>query len=153
MARALQQGSAADSVWECSHFGGDRFAGNLVCLPHGLYFGRLEPHHAQHVVDDYERGTIDLEHYRGRAGEPFAVQAAEHFLRRHEGVAGVDDLVRQSLRHLGNGVVEVTFARSGAGTHRVRVKVEEAADARPLSCRASTDECPPTYSLLEMNSG
>ena len=25
------------------HVGGDRFAGNLVCLPEGLYFGRVGP--------------------------------------------------------------------------------------------------------------
>ena len=31
-----------DDVWECSHIGGDRFAGNLVILPEGLYFGRCD---------------------------------------------------------------------------------------------------------------
>ncbi len=151
VARALQQGSAADSVWECSHFGGDRFAGNLVCLPHGLYFGRLDPHHAQDVVDGYERGAIDLEHYRGRAGEPFAAQAAEYFLRRHEGLVGVDDLARTALRRLPDDVVEVRFALRSAGSYDVRVRVEAADDARPLSCHATGDERPPAYSLLEMN--
>ena len=153
VARALQQGSEADSVWECSHFGGDRFAGNLVCLPHGLYFGRLGPNDAQRVVEGCERGVIDLEHYRGRAGEPFAAQAAEFFLRRREGLVGVDDLDRTALRRLGDDVVEVTFARPGAGSYGVRVRVEAASDARPLSCHAGTEERPPTYSLLEMNRG
>ena len=32
----------ADEVWECSHIGGDRFAGNVVLLPDSLYFGRLD---------------------------------------------------------------------------------------------------------------
>src|SRR5918999_3386419 len=30
-----------DWVWQSTHVGGDRFAGNLVCLPHGIYFGRV----------------------------------------------------------------------------------------------------------------
>src|SRR5262249_33076889 len=29
------------NVWESSHVGGDRFAANLVCFPHGLFFGRV----------------------------------------------------------------------------------------------------------------
>ena len=28
-------------VWQCTHVGGDRFAGNLVCFPEGLFFGRV----------------------------------------------------------------------------------------------------------------
>jgi len=151
VARVLQQGSAADAVWECSHFGGDRFAGNLVCLPDGLYFGRITPDHAQRVVDGYGRGTIDLDHYRGRAGQPFAAQAAEYFIRRQEGLTGIDDLTWISHRHVGAHVVEVTFARAGGGTYQLSIGVEPAVDSRPLSCSARTEERPPTYALLEMN--
>ena len=28
-------------AWQCSHIGGDRFAGNVVCLPEGVYYGRV----------------------------------------------------------------------------------------------------------------
>jgi len=153
VARTLQVGPSADSVWECSHFGGDRFAGNLVCLPDGLYFGRLEPADAERVVAGYERGMIDLEHYRGRAGEPFAAQAAEFFIRRGEGLLGVGDLTWLSHRHIDRHTVEVDFARDGGGTYRVLVGVEPATDSRPLSCGAGRGEHPPTYSLLEMNRG
>ena len=31
-------------AWECSHIGGDRFAANLVCFPHGIYYGRVALH-------------------------------------------------------------------------------------------------------------
>lgn len=151
VARALQRGSAAASVWECSHYGGDRFAGNLVCLPHGLYFGRLDPDRAERVVAGYERGVIDLDHYRGRAGEPFAAQAAEFFLRRREGLVGLEDLFRTSCRPVGRGVVEVVFARTGGGTYQVRVGVKPAPHARPLTCGSGSEGQPPTYSLLEMN--
>ena len=30
-------------VWQSTHVGGDRFAGNLVALPDGVYYGRVEP--------------------------------------------------------------------------------------------------------------
>lgn len=151
LARALQEGPAAGSTWECSHFGGDRFAGNLVCLPHGLYFGRVGPADADRVVAAYERGVIELAHYRGRAGMPFAAQAAEWFVRSEEALVGVDDLTWRSHRHLSESVVEVVLdARTGPG-YRVKVGVERAAELRPLSCHGPHDQRPPAYSLLEVN--
>ncbi len=152
VARALQ-GRADGAVWESSHYGGDRFAGNLVVLPHGLYFGRLSPLDADRVVDAYERGVVDLENYRGRAGEPFAAQAAEFFLRRQEQVLGVDDLLVTEVRRLGQGMVGVRFDASGGRAYDVRVRIEPAAEARPLSCGAATEERPPTYALVAVNAG
>src|SRR5690348_4535349 len=62
-------------VWQVSHVGGDRFAGNLVALPDGLYFGRVSPAAAWPVLEDYLAGRVQLEHYRGRAAYSFAEQA------------------------------------------------------------------------------
>ncbi len=36
-----------------SHVGGDRFAGNVVVLPEGLYYGRVGPAEAWSVLDEY----------------------------------------------------------------------------------------------------
>ena len=33
----------AERTWECTHLGGHRFAANLVCLPHGIVYGRVPP--------------------------------------------------------------------------------------------------------------
>jgi (2Fe-2S) ferredoxin len=78
--------------------GGDRFAGNLVCLPGGHYFGRVGPAEAARVVDLHLQGTIDLDHYRGCCVDPPVVQAAEWFARHRTGLAGVDDLVLDGRR-------------------------------------------------------
>jgi hypothetical protein len=138
------------AVWECSHFGGDRFAGNLVCLPHGLYFGRLSAEEAIDAVDGYERGVIDLDHYRGQAGEAFAAQAAEYFVRRQEGLVGVDDLHVRTVVPGDGGVVEVGLDGPGGRAFEVQVGVRPAPDARPLSCSATGEERPPTYELLDL---
>ena len=74
------------------HIGGDRFAGNVVFLPEGLYFGRVEPGEAWPVLDEYLAGRIHLEHYRGRSCYPFAEQAAERAVREATGLRGIDDL-------------------------------------------------------------
>jgi hypothetical protein len=154
VARALHAAKADDgSVWESSHYGGDRFAGNLVCLPHGLYFGRLSSNDAERVVATYERGDVDLENYRGRAGEPFAAQAAEYFLRREAHLLGVDDLLVTEIRRQGKGLVRVRFDGPEGAAYEVLVQIRLADDARPLSCGAPTEERPPTYALVAVNGG
>src|SRR3954453_13396953 len=80
------EGAAAESVWQCTHVGGDRFAGNLVCLPEGLYFGHLDPDAADRVLAEYAAGRIDPGHYRGRSCPSFPQQAAERAVREATGV-------------------------------------------------------------------
>ena len=65
-------------VWESTHLGGHRFAANLALLPHGLYYGPVDTARAVAAISAYERGAIVPERYRGRAGQPHDVQAAEH---------------------------------------------------------------------------
>lgn len=68
-------------VWESSHVGGDRFAANVVCLPTGVYFGRVPPESAAAIIRDHDEGLLALDHYRGRSCYPPLVQAAEVFAR------------------------------------------------------------------------
>ena len=72
-----------EETWEASHLGGDRFAANLLVLPHGLYFGRLEPATARGVARLLAAGELDLDHLRGRSGLATSLQAAEAALRRY----------------------------------------------------------------------
>ncbi len=74
-----------DEAWEVSHIGGDRFAANLLVLPHGLYYGALDPPSAIAVAGSHLTGQLDLDHLRGRSGLPMPVQAAEVALRRQLG--------------------------------------------------------------------
>ncbi len=74
-----------DLTWEVSHVGGDRFAANLVVLPHGLYYGGLDPAGASRVAAATLAGHVVLEHLRGRSTLPMPVQAAEVALRHGSG--------------------------------------------------------------------
>jgi hypothetical protein len=90
--QALTELAEDEWVWQVSHVGGDRFAGNLVVLPEGLYYGRVGPGEAWSVLDEYLARRIDLAHYRGRSSYSFAVQAAERAVREEAGLSGLDDL-------------------------------------------------------------
>lgn len=115
-------------VWETTHVGGDRYAANLVCLPHGLYYGDLDEERAMTAAEEYRRGRVVLEGYRGRVGIPEPVQAAEHFVRRRSGVLGVEDVVVESM------VGDTAVVRAGRQRYRIRVE-ERAMDACGPGCR------------------
>src|SRR5262245_45318705 len=73
---ALRDELEPDWAWQVSHIGGDRFAGNLVCLPEGLYYGRVDRETAGSVLDEHLAGRILTTNYRGRSIYTFPVQAA-----------------------------------------------------------------------------
>lgn len=147
VAGALAQ-ALGEAAWECSHIGGDRFAGNLVCFPHGIYYGRVAPHEATALAIRYQEGGIDLDHYRGRSCYGFGTQAAEWFLRVGRGLEGVDD-VRLVRERSEADRLEAVFDVDG-GPVRVVIAVGPAARARPLTCQSDTDSRPPVYELLEL---
>jgi hypothetical protein len=150
LALALQA-SHGDLVWESSHIGGDRFAGNLVCLPDGHYFGRVGPGDAERVAGLHRKGALDLDHWRGCCTDPPVVQAAEWFARRRTGLVGLDDLVLDGRDRLAGGVDEVRFGLAG-GRLRVVVRATRDADPRPLTCHSVRAEPPLSFTLLELSS-
>jgi hypothetical protein len=70
-----------DETWECSHLGGDRFAGTMVVFPHGLYYGYADDGDPVRIADAFEDGRIVPERYRGRSSLTHPVQAAQHYAR------------------------------------------------------------------------
>jgi hypothetical protein len=144
--RHLRDSRWAAEVWECSHIGGDRFAANLLVLPDSLYFGRMEPDEAEQLLDAHAEGQIALEWFRGRSTLRFPEQAAEHALRLHLGVRGIDDIVieptdaadRYRAAVAGIGEVEVHIDRS---VHRTD---------EPLTCRGTPDQVVPRYTATEV---
>lgn len=147
LGRPLAASMAAEfpeATWESSHIGGDRFAGNLVVFPHGLYYGRVAPEHGPVVARAYQEGRLDLDHLRGRSCRPMALQAAEHELRIRAGLDRIDDVHLEAASRTPNGV-EATF-RTSAGRLEVSISVDPGEPER-LTCRSRRDERPPAYGL------
>ena len=90
LARALGP-ELGDRLWETSHVGGHRFAPNLVCLPEGLVYGRLDAEAARRVVAEHREGRIVLEHLRGRSSLEPEAQARDFFARAETGRLGIGD--------------------------------------------------------------
>jgi hypothetical protein len=145
VARSLA-GSFPDRTWESTHVGGDRFAGNLVAFPHGLYFGRVDAAEVLEIARRYAEGRIgSLDRYRGRSSHPFVVQCAEAALRTQLGLDRIDD-VRVTGRTRDGDRAQVTFA-TVRGPYGLRLERVSGVPMR-LTCHASTEQSRPTWRVL-----
>jgi hypothetical protein len=138
VAAALAE-SHPDQTWEVSHVGGDRFAANLLVLPHGLYYGRVDGESARLVADAAAEGRVVPDLLRGRSSLPMPVQAAEVALRRELGEDRLAAVVWRGRRREGD-TVTVRFDVAGT-TYAVVVDVGRAEPA-PLTCRAAGPSAP-----------
>jgi len=139
LARALPAPGPAD-VWECSHLGGDRFAANVLVLPHGFYYGQV-PGDGADLVAAHSAGQVALPWLRGRAGVPIPAQAAQHFARGELGLLDVDALPVTAVAQLtppGSEVERWTVTLAGPeGDVVTSVESRPSAVAAPLTCRAT----------------
>jgi hypothetical protein len=122
-------------VWQSSHVGGDRFAGNLVALPDGVYYGRVDPGETWPVLDAALHGRVYLPLYRGRSRHPFAAQAAERAVREATGLLGVDEVEVDALERTGEGWRADVSA--GGASYVVDVRRE---DGAPTHLTCSTEQ-------------
>jgi hypothetical protein len=142
-----------EETWECSHLGGDRFAANVLVLPDGLYYGRLDASSALTVTGAHLAGRVDLDHLRGRSGLAMSVQAAEIGLRQELAETGLDTVrfvgrhdISQAGYTTGDHVSVVRFAVAGTA-YDVEVRTSASAEQYRLTCGATRDNPIPDHEV------
>ena len=130
-----------ERVWECTHLGGHRFGGNLVCLPDGIVYGRVTAADGPRLADAYLHGRLDPGFLRGRSAWPPPAQVAEEALRVRLGIEGLDAVA------LGRVEVDadratVTLRTQDGAEHAFELVREAVDEPRPTSCRADELETP-----------
>lgn len=125
----LREELGPESLWLSSHLGGHRFAPNLLWLPDGLLFGRVEPAEASALVRDLRGDRLSLQCLRGRTTFPPEAQAVEIAVRARSGLTGLRDIELVSAE---NGGVRLA---TPTGEVEARVDVESG-PALPASCGA-----------------
>ncbi len=136
----LREASDEGWVWQSTHVGGDRFAGNLVCLPEGVYYGRVTRLAALTVLEEHLAGRIELEHYRGRCCHSFPVQAAEREVRLRAGLRRIGDLRVESVGRVADDLWRVRV-RAGATLYELDV-ASEYGELTQLTCASPTPKSP-----------
>jgi hypothetical protein len=140
--------------WETTHTGGDRFAPNVVLLPHGLVLGRVPASEAATVAERYGDGKVAPHLIRGRAGLAPAVQGAQHHARlaldehRVDALAPVDS--RQDPDDPARWTVRLA-APDGAGEVEVVVRERWIPSPTPLTCGAGRAASMRTYDLVALD--
>ena len=130
-------------VYECSHLGGHRFAANVLVLPDGLCFGRLDARAAPALVEELDAGRLPLEHLRGRTAYEPEQQAAEILARRELRISGVNDL---RLISACGSEPQTIFGLEDGRRVQVRVRSVEL-EPRRVSCRDDKVESPLRWEL------
>jgi hypothetical protein len=93
-----------DSVMEVSHLGGHRFAPNVLLLPTGHVYGRIDPITAREVLEGAREGRLlHPEFMRGRSSAAAPAQAAAIAVRSTYGIEGLDSI--DVLRRVGDRLV------------------------------------------------
>lgn len=147
---AALSGVEPEATWEVSHIGGDRFAGNMLVLPEGLYYGRLSPADGVAVAAGHREGRLSLRHLRGRCSQPFAVQAAETFLRCELGLDALSSVALEGHRRDDEDSV-VVFRDTSPSGGRWQVRVQSTrAESTGLTCRAGRPGRPLAHALVSI---
>jgi len=147
VARALDE-LLPERTWECSHVGGDRFAGNLVCLPDGIFYGHLDPDTAVAAVAAHQAGRVLAPNCRGRSALPFVAQAAELLTRETLAIERLEG-VRFLGVHRDGDDHHVRFALADGREALATVRRGVDPVPRTMSCN-TTPAHPPTHELLAL---
>lgn len=134
---AAQEG--AWNVSECSHLGGHRFAGNLLQLPQGHLYGRLEPADAKPLLAAAQAERVLRYRYRGQLGASEPCQVADAFL-----ASRVPDGSSWEIEGEADGADDTRAVRARVrgpdGERAVRVRCEARRFTGPGSCDEEDEE-------------
>jgi (2Fe-2S) ferredoxin len=137
------------AVWECSHVGGDRFAANVVALPHGVYYGRVDEDDAAELVSAHEKGEVVPRLMRGVSTAVPAAQAAIVHARNVLGERRLDALTPAGTIHLGGGRWQVRL-RWHPRNLIATVQGSAAAERGLLTCHAANPAHPPRFEVVDL---
>ena len=144
---------APQRVWECSHLGGDRFAANLLSLPTGWTYGRVDAADAASVVVETAAGRVVPPLLRGRSCDAMVVQAADVLARQPLGRTAAADLVPVSaarVREDADAPWRVVFDAAGGGQVVALVRQGHVVSPQRLTCGAAEEQHARTWELLDL---
>jgi hypothetical protein len=135
--------AAPDRVWETTHVGGDRFAGNVLVLPVGFLYGHVSTATAAKLAAATDDGRVLPELLRGRTSTGMREQVAEIAVRRMTGLHGVDE-----VEPLGEDDTGVVIVRAGGARMGVRLGRHPLGVCGTSRCAGPTAPC--GYSVDEL---
>lgn len=144
---------ANENVWQSSHVGGDRFASNVVCFPHGIFYGHVSNEDANVIIDSYNKENIYLKNYRGRVCYSRYGQIAEYFVRKESNITNLNHLILQEITELEPNLWQSVFYSETKKTiFRLSFSSLKSNFLNYLTCHASEPKPVNQYRLESFNS-
>ncbi len=149
----IASGANGPDTWQTTHIGGHRFASTFVCLPHGVYYGRVrEGKVADKIIEEYRSGKINIRSYRGRSCYSAGAQAGEYFLRKETGKYGISDYTLKKTA-TSDKKSNIKFISEPDGiVYKVKIKEYKNPAKITKSCGDEGSSIP-TYRLIDLSSG
>lgn len=151
-APAFQSLSAefGDLIWQSTHHGGHRFSANMLFMPEGLSYGRMDLGEGSETVAALLRAEMPLQNLRGRSSYEKIEQAAEGLLREHSSLRDLQALRLIESRAISEGEWRVRFGEQSNGKeHEVDVQRVETGQVAYASCIGDKQVPMVEYELLE----
>lgn len=139
-------------VWQTTHLGGHRFAANILILPGGIYYGRINKENYVKIRDSYFDSKLETGFLRGRCFYHPDVQAAEYFFRSELKYSTLNNLHLRGQSTTKNGVVNVIVENTELKrAYEVIMKKNDKALQLFASCRDIHKKFIAQYKLVSIN--
>ncbi len=126
------------SVWQSSHMGGHRFAANVILLPEGCYYGRVEENDVEPLLRTVLHRQIYLPNLRGRSCYSPPAQAAEYYLRLETGNSDLNAYTLISETEIDQNTWDISFLElESAAQYNVFIQKKPTGTQTNESCGAS----------------
>lgn len=140
-------GHDPEITWECSHLGGDRFAGTMIVFPEGLYYGNVDDSDVVSIVKAHDSGLVEPRFLRGRSSLPAVVQVAQHHARATLRDNRIDALHALSVEQDGP---RFTVTLDDDGRHVVVVLDQGLSEPITTMCHAKRPGAVRTFQLVSI---
>lgn len=138
-------------IWQTTHVGGHRFAANIVILPDGIFYGRVNPDNIDSIIETHSKNNLKLNTLRGICTNDPDVQAADYLLRKQKGVTGINHIIFKSTKLAENGLITMVFKNTQSGKqYEITISKNDKALFLLASCKDKHKKYIPTYRLVEI---
>jgi len=137
-------------VWQSTHHGGHRFSANMLAMPYGLSYGRMDLGESTDTVEALLRNEMPLVNLRGRTSYAKVDQAAEGLLRSQFGATDPNSLRLVSSLAQSDEIWNVIFDNIDEGIqYSVDIQRKESETLAYVSCIGDKQAPVVEYTLLE----
>jgi len=139
-----------DAIWQSSHHGGHRFSANMLAMPFGLSYGRMDLGGGRDTIEAFMNNEMPLENLRGRSNYVKVEQAAEALLRAEIDEKNPLAFQLKSSQALNDEHWEVNFEGMDSDKiHSVRIQKHESDTMAYISCNGDKQAPVVNYTLLD----